>query len=548
MLPAISSFLNDTLVENLKKPLQPAGLFSSAVFLFLNLILFLFTPGGQEVPIVGLFLDLGTAWQLVLSSVTVLVVAYLILSLRSTIYRLMTGESWADSPVLGRFFKFMQTRALDNLEEQIRLLTEEGRTTDVYTLKKWERSIRFPDREHILPTALGNALKTTARRVWDRYGIDLATLWPYMETVIEKDQKLVTRIENEKSSLDFLVYLAFGLTVFSFEHAIVRLWLGWGGLSPVDWAAMGWSLVVLVPAYVAYRAAVNKAVSWGQAMQTGFDLYQEDLRKALGLREFKSTTHRWRVWRKMADWLVSGNLYDPKIFAVEGEPSKIVPSLVPSDNVRVQLEHSTTRERTPPGDDPASYIRGTEWINYLLIVNHADTQKTGDDQTYPAAGAHILVSDRRVPSLDYESIQILGQDCTGQIRPEIVPTGRTDSAHDLLWRIRELKPNEACVLRYRLVRSTLYEARTSDSGIVNYLMTIIIRNETTKQINDVALDVFDIRITRRQHTVLGEYSKKKDGILWPEKVGLPVSDDCFRWKLGCLPAQGSGSLTVHITS
>ena len=67
MLPAISEFFKDTIGENLKKVLQPSSLFTTAIFLLLNLLLVFPTLVEEGSPIATAYLGLDTAWQLALA-------------------------------------------------------------------------------------------------------------------------------------------------------------------------------------------------------------------------------------------------------------------------------------------------------------------------------------------------------------------------------------------------------------------------------------------------------------------------------------------------
>jgi hypothetical protein len=351
-LAAISDFLKDTLTESLKKPLQPSGLFAAAIFLLFNLLFAFPTLVDLNNPVATTFLGLSTAWQGVLASALVLVLAYLLVSMSSTILKLATGELWADSPWLGRMFTrrqkgildalptyddcleeaSTQTQQLDDLEKKINeskaTLKRLDKGSPDYRRKEaelarhkqdrnqliaailrcrqrsWEKTSRFSREEgYVAPTALGNVLNATASYIWQRYRIDMTALWPHMETVIADDTALVDRINNEKATLDFLLNLAFVFVVFSVEYLVVRLfYLGtWLQTFLVPLAA-------LLLAFAFYRMAVGKARSWGQAVQMAFasDPHREKLRTTLGLRKFENSADERKVWKKASEWLLWG--------------------------------------------------------------------------------------------------------------------------------------------------------------------------------------------------------------------------------------------------
>ena len=78
MLPAISDFLKDTLGESLKKPLQPAGLFAAAIFVFLNLV-FVMPDLKSTSPLVQAIDQLDAVWLAVLATVITLILGLMCL-------------------------------------------------------------------------------------------------------------------------------------------------------------------------------------------------------------------------------------------------------------------------------------------------------------------------------------------------------------------------------------------------------------------------------------------------------------------------------------
>ncbi len=101
MLPAISEFLKGTFDESLKKLVQPSGIIAAAIFLLLNLLIIYPPLAAKELAIITNFAALDSAWQIVIGLTVLVVLSYMLVSLSNSILRLMTGELWSDSPLIG---------------------------------------------------------------------------------------------------------------------------------------------------------------------------------------------------------------------------------------------------------------------------------------------------------------------------------------------------------------------------------------------------------------------------------------------------------------
>lgn len=103
MLTAVSELLKGTFNESLKKLLQPAGIIAASVFLLLNVLFIVPTLEAQGVQLAVALNQLDDGWKFLLFAAFVIVFAYVLLSLGSTILRLMTGELLtASSPLRNR--------------------------------------------------------------------------------------------------------------------------------------------------------------------------------------------------------------------------------------------------------------------------------------------------------------------------------------------------------------------------------------------------------------------------------------------------------------
>src|SRR5205085_7616050 len=100
-MPDISGFFQNIFSENVKKILQPANLLVAFIFLTLNLLFIFPELINQNISIVITLFGLERALQIILAAIAVLVLAFLLASLSSSILRLMAGGLWRNSPQLG---------------------------------------------------------------------------------------------------------------------------------------------------------------------------------------------------------------------------------------------------------------------------------------------------------------------------------------------------------------------------------------------------------------------------------------------------------------
>jgi hypothetical protein len=129
-------------------------------------------------------------------------------------------------------------------------------------------------RNNVMPTSLGNILKSAEMYPFSRYKIDSVLIWPrlyrlFPQTFIE-DVLLVRR------NLDFMLVI----TSLSIAFALITgVYLF---IARADW----WLFLLcfwggLIVAWISYRSALSTAVSVGIHIRVAFDLYREELLKQM---------------------------------------------------------------------------------------------------------------------------------------------------------------------------------------------------------------------------------------------------------------------------
>ncbi|MEV4021066.1 hypothetical protein AB0J35_62405 [Nonomuraea angiospora] len=131
---------------------------------------------------------------------------------------------------------------------------------------------RFPPGDQVRPTALGNVLAAMEHRAGTPYGWDAVVAWPRLYPVL--GDRVRTIVDGHRDSLDVMARLAVTFALVAVVSAVLLVRSGWWLLLPLGAA---------VVARVAYRAAVQSALAYGEAVESAFDLHRFDLFTALHL-------------------------------------------------------------------------------------------------------------------------------------------------------------------------------------------------------------------------------------------------------------------------
>lgn len=157
----------------------------------------------------------------------------------------------------------------------------------------------FPDRDRLLPTSLGNALRAAEDLATRRYGLDTITLWPRLYLMVSP--KLAAALDSARNQLDFSARMAVMLEVSALAAgAMLRSDPSWWWLPP-GLALLGW---------LTYRSCVEAAVAYGAGIQTAVDLHRFDVLKALHIALPKDAATEREAFEKVSDFLRQGIPHD----------------------------------------------------------------------------------------------------------------------------------------------------------------------------------------------------------------------------------------------
>lgn len=164
--------------------------------------------------------------------------------------------------------------------------------------------------ERLLPTRLGNALRSAEDYPAVTYGMDAVFWWPRLFPLLPEAMR--RKIEDALTPLLALLSVA-TLTIIAAMVGAISFLLARAGW----WQSLAVLLAGLALSRVAYHGAVSQARSYGQAVRAAVDLYRFDLLTALH-QSLPATPQEERdLWRQLAVWLynqdrgaVQGLTYD----------------------------------------------------------------------------------------------------------------------------------------------------------------------------------------------------------------------------------------------
>lgn len=303
----------------------------------------------HSVPWVAWVGGLDNEWRLVTLSLVVLLLTALLYNLNGPIIRFYEGYPWKDS-ILGSWRQKVHrerfVRARDRWLGLRRLLAQPTAKTETrhkHAFDFWnslgrELNSRYPsDAEAVLPTELGNVIRSFEDYPQRQYGLEAITLWPRL--IAKIDERYAAQIDDAKSSLDFMLNSSLLCGLLAALFAAVRLYYPVGLVETSDWVPAALVLVALLAAaYLLYQSSIPRAKAWGTMVKGAFDLYRWDLLEALGPWEKPGSREgEAELWDKVSGLLIYSDLtsFPPPAYHPESPPT-----VVTAEPPEIQLETS----------------------------------------------------------------------------------------------------------------------------------------------------------------------------------------------------------------
>jgi hypothetical protein len=369
-------------------------------------------------------------WPVLAAIFIIVVITGLLFSLNITIIRFYEGYPWKSS-YLGqwRFATYRRNfRETKTAQKGTRTLLRAMPLDDPdYSgiLRSWSASretIRktYPNKELlILPTRLGNVIRSFERYPDEQYGMESILLWTRLVSVIDKDYANI--ITDAKTSLDFMLNSSVLSAILAFAALILGLIFPQNTLtSPAMLAAwLAKIATFLLLAYLFYLSAVPRAAAWGETVKGAFDLYRGDLLKQLGYQQEPKTPPAERaLWKKISIQMIYGDqpLKGPHI-----DYTQPTPPFATGKGPPLSLSRGVTQP-----DNPHSQ-------QVILQVHHPDEEQIA---------SQVVVSDIIPDGFDYLWDSASSPDCEVSV----------EGTNPYRFSIGDLEPGQTITLSYTVLR------------------------------------------------------------------------------------------------
>lgn len=283
-------------------------LFPVTVFaLLFYLIVVPFLP--PDLALLQILRTLDTAWTTALISLLLFLVSGILYSLNVPIIRLYEGYSWQDSRLGGWAYR-SELRRLDwataNKKKLGRLTTRLTRANpadpaidDIEGLRTQlaQRVVNeYPGRALVLPTRLGNAIRSFEEYARTVYGMSTITVWPRLVGVISKEY--AATLDESKAAFDFMINASFLSWMLSGSTLVAGL------LAPARIDLWPWTAQIalsLLAGYLFYRGSIGAAQAWGAQVKGAFDLFRWELLRKLGYERASMTPGQEKeLWEEIS--------------------------------------------------------------------------------------------------------------------------------------------------------------------------------------------------------------------------------------------------------
>lgn len=183
---------------------------------------------------------------------------------------------------------------------QLKRLSQKG--LEVLTTNELDEYVRLDcqrrqtpyKKEYLMPTRLGNILRTAERRSFERYGLELSVCFPRLWLLLSNDIK--AELAEARAQL----------------NVMVRIWI-WGflflGWSVWAWWAIPTAIIVMCSAYF---WMLDAALIYGDLLESTFDLNRTLLYKSLRFPLPKDPTEEQQRGRALTEYLWRG-FTDPEL-------------------------------------------------------------------------------------------------------------------------------------------------------------------------------------------------------------------------------------------
>src|SRR5688572_14558935 len=286
--------------------------------------------------------EVNTRAVLVITFVAVLLTG-LLYNLNIPIVRLYEGYTWENS-FIGRWRKARYEKELSGLLElRPRLqdlhnaLTRRNQAASIQVKEAMQPQIRalgsirsevgrnvnreFPSLASVLPTKLGNVIRSFETYPQKQYNIAAIPMYPRLVAVIDKEY--LAQIENAKSAVDFTINCSLLSAVSALSILVAGLVYPLPFGSPALWTL--WLIKIAFFVFLSwafYVSSIGRAHEWGDLVKGAFDLYRWKLLDQLGFERIPKNMEEERVlWEAISAQLIFGDRANARLWEYSGSLS-----------------------------------------------------------------------------------------------------------------------------------------------------------------------------------------------------------------------------------
>ncbi|MET7775999.1 hypothetical protein ABZT28_09495 [Streptomyces sp. NPDC005388] len=199
-------------------------------------------------------------------------------------------DRWPTTARLAGVLTEIQRRRREALRTRSRLVASEAAVARVSADARRRLAAR-PPADVLLPTALGNALRTGEITAGERYGLTTLTSWPRI--YMQLSPRMIEALRSTRDALDTAVNLCWSFLAVGILS----------GVAVYDEPGSYWLPAgMLIAATVAYKGAVITAQTYSGLMHVVYDLHRFDLLEALH-HQLPTKESEREVFEKVSDTL-----------------------------------------------------------------------------------------------------------------------------------------------------------------------------------------------------------------------------------------------------
>lgn len=164
--------------------------------------------------------------------------------------------------------------------------------------------LEYPSDDNLLlPTKIGNVLRSAEMYSNECYGMDGVFWWPRLWPLLPEQMK--RDIDDAITPMLALLNFTFLLPAFTFLSIIYSISVkkDIASLFPEFIPFIIMIVISLILAWIAYRAAVSQAINYGLNIRAAVDLYRLDLLKSLNQTIPTNLNEESIMWNNLLKWL-----------------------------------------------------------------------------------------------------------------------------------------------------------------------------------------------------------------------------------------------------